>query len=211
MADNYLLQIEDQLKKIGLEDKIAEAKRLIEYLFLLDKWNKVYNLTSIRKLDEMLVKHILDSIAVVPFIEGNRLIDVGTGGGLPGVVLAILFPERQVDLLDSNSKKTRFLIQAKAELGLNNAQVIYKRVEEYFPDELYNGVISRAFTSLDDMLNLTKHLLVEGGSWWAMKSQKTQQELEGIPDFAKMSKIFELTVPNLEAERTLIQLKLRIK
>ncbi len=179
--------------------------RLIDYC-PAEKWNKVYNLTSIRNIDEMFTKHILDSVVIAPYLKEGRIIDVGTGGGLPGIVLAILFPEKQVDLLDSNSKKTRFLIQAKAELGLSNTQVIHQRVEEYMPADKYDSVVSRAFTSLDDMLNLTEHLLAKNGSWWAMKSQKTQEEVADLPSFAKMTNVFSLSVPNLNAERTLIQL-----
>jgi 16S rRNA (guanine527-N7)-methyltransferase len=217
MREKYRIQLESLLNA-QLPLKSAQGgtfngqvavviERLIDYLFLLEKWNKVYNLTSIRNLDEMFTKHILDSLVVAPYVADNKkMIDVGTGGGLPGVVLAILFPEMQVDLLDSNSKKTRFLIQAKAELSLKNVQVIQERVEKYSPNELYDGVISRAFTALNDMLNLTEHLLTADGSWWAMKSQKTSQEIESLPKFAEIAKVFDLNVPNLNAERTLIQL-----
>ena len=205
--EKYLNQLETYSNSLGIAKNHQGWGRLIDYLYLLDKWNKVYNLTSIRNLDEMFTKHILDSMAVAPYINSERLIDVGTGGGLPGIPLAILFPERQVDLLDSNSKKTRFLIQAKAELKLDNVEVIKHRVETYQPAVMYDGVVSRAFASLDDMLPLTKHLLADGGCWWAMKSQKTQEELEQLPNFAKMVQVFDLVVPNLEAERTLIQLK----
>lgn len=205
--EKYLNQLETYSNSLGIAKNHQGWGRLVDYLYLLDKWNKVYNLTSIRNLDEMFTKHILDSMAVAPYIDSERLIDVGTGGGLPGIPLAILFPERQVDLLDSNSKKTRFLIQAKAELKLDNVEVIKHRVETYQPAVMYDGVVSRAFASLDDMLPLTKHLLADSGCWWAMKSQKTQEELEQLPNFAKMVQVFDLVVPNLEAERTLIQLK----
>jgi 16S rRNA (guanine527-N7)-methyltransferase len=206
MRQIYLNQIETHLENLGFEKNHQGGVRLIDYLFLLEKWNKVYNLTSIRNIDEMFTKHILDSVVIAPYLKEGRIIDVGTGGGLPGIVLAILFPEKQVDLLDSNSKKTRFLIQAKAELGLSNTQVIHQRVEEYMPADKYDSVVSRAFTSLDDMLNLTEHLLAKNGSWWAMKSQKTQEEVADLPSFAKMTNVFSLSVPNLNAERTLIQL-----
>ncbi len=207
MRETYLAQLETYSNQLGLPDNVAAWNKLVDYLFLLEKWNKVYNLTSIRDKDEMFTKHILDSLAVAPHIDSQRLIDVGTGGGLPGIPMAILYPDRQVDLLDSNSKKTRFLIQAKAELGLQNTQVIHHRVESYHPEPLYDGVVSRAFASLDDMLQWTPHLLKEGGYWWAMKAQKTQEELAHLPDFAKMVEVFDLVVPKLEAERTLIQLE----
>lgn len=206
-----MLSVEQQLERafevLNLPKNDQAWSKLAHYLALLQKWNKVYNLTAIRNPEEMLVKHIFDSLAVAPLVSSERLIDVGTGGGLPGIPLAILFPERQIDLLDSNSKKTRFLIQAKAELGLLNTTVYHCRVEEHQPKPLYDGVISRAFASLQDMLNLTEHLLAPSGYWWAMKSQRTQDELENLPDFAKMTQLHVLQVPELDAERTLIQLQ----
>lgn len=204
---NIELQLEQAFEALNLPKNHQAWSKLAQYLALLQKWNKVYNLTAIRDPEEMLVKHIFDSLAVAPYVTSERLIDVGTGGGLPGIPLAILFPERQIDLLDSNSKKTRFLIQAKAELGLTNTQVYHCRVEEYQPAPLYDGVISRAFASLDDMVNLTEHLLAPQGHWWAMKSQRTQDELETLPSVAKMLQVHDLQVPELDAERTLIQLQ----
>lgn len=211
MSLKYLNELKSHLDNIGLEQtnisNACNSTKLIEYLLLLEKWNKIYNLTSIRKLDEMFIKHLLDSLVVAPLITGKKLIDVGSGGGLPGVVLAILFPEKQIDLLDSNSKKTRFLIQTKAELGLKNITVIHKRVEEYQPDILYDGVVSRAFSSLNEMLSLTKHLLTKDGNWWAMKAQKAQVELTHLPNSVMLINNFELSVPGLDAKRTLIQLQ----
>jgi 16S rRNA (guanine527-N7)-methyltransferase len=153
----------------------------------------------------MLVKHLLDSLAVVPHITSQTIIDVGTGGGLPGIPLAICYPERQVDLLDSNSKKTRFLIQAKAELGLKNSQVIHHRVEDYQPAQRYDGVISRAFASLADMLHWTEHLLNENGVWWAMKAQKDFEDYANLPGLVTIAQMIELQVPGLDAQRMLIK------
>ncbi|WEJ62625.1 16S rRNA (guanine(527)-N(7))-methyltransferase RsmG [Thiomicrorhabdus lithotrophica] len=189
--------------KIELADE--QIEKLMAYLTLLQKWNKVYNLTAIRDPEEMLIKHLLDSLAVVPHIKENRIIDVGTGGGVPGIPLAICFPEKQVDLLDSNSKKTRFLIQAKAELGLVNTQVIHSRVEEYKPEPLYDAVISRAFASVQDMLEWTHHLLPDGGIWWAMKAQKEFEDLTKLPGLVKIEEVIELHVPKLDAERMLVK------
>lgn len=193
------------LDNLQIELSSGQIDKLMAYLTLLQKWNKVYNLTAIRDPQEMLVKHLLDSLAVVPYIKQNRIIDVGTGGGLPGIPLAICFPEKQIDLLDSNSKKTRFLIQAKAELGLVNTQVIHSRVEEYQPEPLYEAVISRAFASIQDMLDWTHHLIPQGGIWWAMKAQKDFEDLTKLPGLVKVEDVIELHVPKLNAERMLVK------
>lgn len=203
---DFLTRLEDAFDRYQLPKNHQAWSKLLAYLGLLQKWNQVYNLTAIRDTEGMFVKHILDSLSVASFIDSERLIDVGTGGGLPGIPLAIVYPDRQIDLLDSNSKKTRFLIQVKAELELKNTQVLHQRVETYQPTDLYGGVISRAFSSLEDMLQWTNHLLVPGGHWWAMKSQKTQDEVAQLPEFAKMNEIYDLHVPGLDAERTLIKM-----
>jgi len=195
----------DGLEALQIELADEQIDKLMAYLTLLQKWNKVYNLTAIRDPEEMLIKHLLDSLAVVPYIKENRIIDVGTGGGVPGIPLAICFPEKQIDLLDSNSKKTRFLIQAKAELGLVNTQVIHSRVEDYKPEPLYDAVISRAFASIQDMLDWTHHLLPVGGIWWAMKAQKEFEDLTKLPGLVKVENVIELHVPKLEAERMLVK------
>lgn len=204
---SYRLELEQAFETLNLPKNDQAWAKLLDYLALLQKWNQVYNLTAIRDPHEMLVKHLFDSLAIAPLIEGERLIDVGTGGGLPGIPLAILFPERQIDLLDSNSKKTRFLIQAKAALGLENTQVIHQRVENYQPDTLYDGVISRAFASVEDMLLGTHHLLKEQGYWWAMKAQQVESEMANLPDDAVCQSVFKIQVPQLEAERTLVKLQ----
>lgn len=193
------------LHELQIELSVEQVDKLMAYLALLQKWNKVYNLTAIRDPQEMLIKHLLDSLTVVPYIQQNRIIDVGTGGGLPGIPLAICFPEKQIDLLDSNSKKTRFLIQAKAELGLINTQVIHTRVEEYQPEPLYEAVISRAFASIQDMLDWTHHLIPQGGIWWAMKAQKDFEDLTKLPGLVKIEEVNELHVPKLDAERMLVK------
>ncbi|NPA71912.1 MAG: 16S rRNA (guanine(527)-N(7))-methyltransferase RsmG, partial [Gammaproteobacteria bacterium] len=194
------------LASLNIEVSTVQVDQLLQYLALLEKWNKVYNLTAIRDPQEMLVKHLLDSLAVVPHIEGERMIDVGTGGGLPGIPMAICFPNKQIDLLDSNSKKTRFLIQAKAELGLKNTAVIHDRVEKYQPTEKYDAVISRAFASMADMLHWTAHLLNDKGAWWAMKATKEFEDLSQLPGLVNSPEIIELTVPGLNADRMLLKL-----
>ena len=205
MKSSLQSQLESGIGILGLALSDRQVESLMAYLTLLEKWNKVYNLTAIRDPQEMLVKHLLDSLAVVPFIDGQRLIDVGTGGGLPGVVLAICFPEKTVDLLDSNSKKTRFLIQVKAELKLENTAVIHRRVEQYQPEPLYDGVISRAFAAMQDMIDWTEHLLPEGGTWWAMKAQKDFEDLSVLPPCIEIEQVIDLQVPFLNAQRMLIK------
>lgn len=198
-------QLEAGLDELGLSLTDTQVDRLIQYLTLLEKWNKVYNLTAIRDPKEMLIKHLLDSLAVVPHITSERIIDVGTGGGLPGIPLAICFPDKTVDLLDSNSKKTRFLIQAKAELGLVNSQVIHDRVENYQPKLGYDAVISRAFASMQDMLHWTDHLLAENGVWWAMKAQQEFEDLKTLPGLVVIEEMIQLKIPGLDAQRILIK------
>ncbi len=198
-------QLQQGIEEIGIDLPESAIDKLMAYLTLLEKWNKVYNLTAIRDPQEMLVKHLLDSLSIVPHICGQRLIDVGTGGGLPGIPLAICFPDKQVDLLDSNSKKTRFLIQAKAELGLQNTVVFHQRVETYQPKGLYDGVVSRAFASLEDMLHWTSHLLKSDGYWWAMKAQKDFEDYSNLPGLVKIEAMIDLHVPGLEAQRMLIK------
>lgn len=198
-------QLESALAEMALELSGAQVDSLMTYLRLLQKWNKVYNLTAIRDPQEMLIKHLIDSLAVVPHVDSESLIDVGSGGGLPGIPLAICLPERRIDMLDSNIKKTRFLTQAKAELGLKNSQVWHKRVEEYQPEPLYDAVISRAFASLEDMFTWTKDLIPEDGVWWAMKAQKETEEFDNLPDYAVIENSIELHVPGLDAQRRLIK------
>lgn len=202
----YLKALTSAANEMGVEGDDQAWQKLLAYLALLQKWNKVYNLTAIRDPKEMLVKHVYDSISVAPYVDSETLLDVGTGGGMPGIPLAILYPNRRIGLLDSNQKKTRFLTQVKAELGLQNVEVFHTRVELFQPEVPYEGIISRAFASAKDMVSLTEHLLATGGAWWAMKSQKTQEELAELPAFAKMTQVWELDVPGLDASRTLVRL-----
>lgn len=151
------------------------------YLDLLHKWNQAYNLTSVRTRDEMQVKHIADSLAVSPYLHGQRLIDVGTGAGLPGIPLAIMHPDKQFTLLDSNSKKTRFLKQAKQQLELQNVEIVHSRVEDYQPEQGFDTVISRAFASICDMLRGSQHLACDNGRFLAMKGVPPTEELQQLP------------------------------
>jgi len=180
---------------------------LLRYLALLEKWNKAFNLTAIRQPKEMLIKHIFDSLAVAPYITEQRFIDVGTGAGLPGVVLALCFPEKQFDLLDSNGKKTRFLNQVKQELALTNIGVHQARVEQFEAEELYDGVLSRAFATLADMVNGSQHLLKPEGKCLAMKGLEPSSELSDLPKPFILAHCHRLLVPQLNEERHLVVLQ----
>ncbi|MBT9567551.1 MAG: 16S rRNA (guanine(527)-N(7))-methyltransferase RsmG, partial [Thiobacillus sp.] len=178
----------------------AEAK-LLAYLALLDKWNRVYNLTAVRAAERMVSHHLLDSLAAVSFFQGTTVLDVGSGGGLPGIPLAIARPELRVTLIDSIAKKTAFLLQAKAELGLSNLNVVTSRVEDFRPEAGFDVITSRAFSDLKEFVTLTRHLLKPGGHWLAMKGLYPHEEIAQLPVDAKVSADHALVVPGLEASR----------
>ncbi len=184
----------------------AEAK-LLAYLALLDKWNRVYNLTAVRDTERMVSHHLLDSLAAVPFFQGGRVLDVGSGGGLPGIPLAIARPDLQVTLIDSIAKKTAFLLQAKTELGLDNLSVVTNRVEDYRPETGFDLITSRAFSDLREFVALTRHLLKPAGRWLAMKGLYPHEELALLPAGVKVSADHVLAVPGLDATRHLIVLE----
>jgi 16S rRNA (guanine527-N7)-methyltransferase len=183
------------------EDKI---ERLLGFVKLIEKWNKAYNLTAIRNREEMARLHLLDSLAVLDFVEGRRVIDIGTGAGLPGIPLAICLPEIEFVLLDSNAKKTRFVQQAVLELKLKNVTVCHSRVEQYRPENRFNTVITRAFASLPTIVELTEHLLSKGGVVLAMKGQSPDAELEHM---AQKTTVIPVHVPGIEAERCLVRIE----
>jgi len=184
----------------------AEEK-LLAYLALLDKWNRVYNLTAVRDVERMVSHHLLDSLAVLPYLQGETLLDVGSGGGLPGIPLAIARPALQVTLIDSIAKKTAFLLQAKAELGLANVSVVTGRVEDHKPEAPFDLITSRAFADLREFVTLTRHLLKPGGRWLAMKGLYPHEEAALLPPGVKVSADHALVVPGLEAHRHLIVLE----
>lgn len=195
------------------EEKIA---RLLCYIDEFHKWNKAYNLSAIRDPGEMISRHLLDSLALVPFVENYRrqnhqlnILDVGTGGGLPGVPLAITFPDIPVTLLDSNGKKTRFLFQTALKLGLTNIQVENNRAEHFSPADKFAIVTSRAFASLADMAAVTRHLLAESGQYWAMKGQYPEAELKECEEQLQLLESHTLSIPESEGERHLLVLGLR--
>lgn len=196
-------ELQRGIAQLGIALNPDVQARLLRYLDLLHKWNRVYNLTAIRDPQQMVSHHLLDSLAVMPYLWPGRWLDVGCGAGLPGLVLAIAQPGWQLSLLDSNSKKTGFVQQAIIELGLNNASVYCARVEDWRPPELFDGIISRAFTELGNFLGSTRHLVAPGGRWAAMKGLP-EQELAGVPDGCRVERTIPLQVPGLRAARSLV-------
>jgi 16S rRNA (guanine527-N7)-methyltransferase len=182
---------------------------LLDYLDLLSRWNRAYNLTAVREPSQMVVRHLLDSLSIAPYLVASRVLDVGTGAGLPGVPLAILYPEREFHLLDSNGKKTRFLFQVKTALRLDNMMVQHSRVESYRPQQGFQAVLSRAFASLEDMVAGCRHLLVPGGRFLAMKGAYPSAELEAVDGPCRVEAVHALKVPGLAEERHLVELTLR--
>jgi 16S rRNA (guanine527-N7)-methyltransferase len=193
------------LHELQLTLPAADQSRLLDYLALLAKWNSAYNLTAVRDPGEMITRHLLDSLAIVQFLHGERVLDVGSGAGLPGIPLALANPERRFVLLDSNGKKTRFMIQAVATLGLRNVEIVQARVEDYRPAEPFATVVSRAFASLADFLRLTAHLCGPAGHWVAMKGEVPEAELQTLPA-GLMAQVQTLQVPGLDARRCVVEI-----
>lgn len=197
-------QLASGLAELGLDLGPEVQARLLAYLTLLAKWNKTYNLTAITEPSAMVSHHLLDSLAILPHLPENRLIDVGTGAGLPGLPLAIARPERAITLLDSNAKKTRFLVQAVGELGLANVTVVNERVENHRPEAPYPSIVSRAFASLADMLNNCAHLGGPDSRYYAMKGKYPAEELANLPAGFVLIGENRLHVPGVTGERHLL-------
>lgn len=196
-------ELSNGINELGLSIDDDSQAKLLDYLALLVKWNKVYNLTAIRDPQQMVVHHLLDSLAVMSHLYAGRWLDVGCGAGLPGLVLAICQPDWHFTLLDSNSKKTGFVQQAVIELGLRNVQVRCARVEDLQSADKFDGIISRAFTELGDFLRITRHLISPQGHWVAMKGLP-EAELPGVPADCRVENIIQLKVPGLDAARCLV-------
>ncbi|MCG7390671.1 16S rRNA (guanine(527)-N(7))-methyltransferase RsmG [Pantoea sp. ACRSB] len=192
------------LKAAGISLSDQQKEQLVAYVGLLDKWNKAYNLTSVRDPQQMLVRHILDSIVVAPHLQGERFIDVGTGPGLPGVPLAIVLPQAHFTLLDSLGKRVRFLRQVQHELGLTNITPVQSRVEEFPSEPPFDGVISRAFASLQDMVNWCHHLPSAQGHFYALKGVRPDEEIASLPAGFRLVSVEALKVPELDGERHLV-------
>ncbi len=196
-------ELQRGIAELGIALDAEAQRKLLDYLALLQKWNRVYNLTAIRDPQQMVSHHLLDSLAVMPHLWAGRWLDVGCGAGLPGLVLAVAQPDWQFALLDSNSKKTSFVQQAVIELGLCNVSVHCERVEDWRPAEQFDGIISRAFSELGEFLRSTRHLMAPHGRWAAMKGAP-EEELAGVPEGFLVERVIPLRVPGLDAARSLV-------
>lgn len=201
------IQWQQGWQALGLAASTSQQQQLVEYLQLLQRWNKFYNLTAVRNPDEMLVVHLWDSLSVAPHVKGEYLLDVGSGAGLPGIPLAVLYPEQHWTLLDTNGKKTRFIQQAVGELRLRNVTVVQTRVESWTPPQLFNGIISRAFSSLLEFVQTSGQHLTPDGVLYAMKGRYPMEEITDLPQEWDVVSSHTLQVPNLHAERHLLELQ----
>jgi 16S rRNA (guanine527-N7)-methyltransferase len=194
------------LLALDLETSPVREQKLLDYVALMRRWNRVYNLTAVRDLETMIDRHLIDSLAVAPYLRGERFLDVGSGAGLPGIPLAIWFPDRRFTLLDSSGRKTRFLVQATIELGLTNVEVIQARVQDVQIVGGYDGILSRAFASLADLVNAAGHLLAPEGTIYAFKGVRPEAELCALPKPYRVRALRQLAIPGANADRHLVEL-----
>lgn len=214
-SDDYRQTLVAGAKQLDVAISEFQLEQLLAYHELLVKWNRAYNLTAVRDPLQMISRHLLDSLSVVPFLDGQRFLDVGTGAGLPGIVLAIIFPQKHFDLLDSAGKKMRFLFQVKTALSLSNVGIHHTRVETFTPDVLFDGVISRAFASIADMVACSGHLLDKEGFFYCMKGKYPEDELEALKKLSEGQKSYKveachpLRIPGDAGERHLLLISQR--
>jgi len=200
-------QLAQGLATMGLDLPAERQEKLLAYVALLYKWNRTYSLTALREQEKAVSHHLLDSLAIVPFVPPGSLLDVGSGGGTPGIPVAIARPDLQVTLLDSNSKKAAFLQQAVIELGLTNVSVHGGRVEQYHPAIGFAAITSRAFAELADFVMLTRHLLAPEGVWLAMKGVMPREEIASLPGDVCLEAVHALQVPGIDGERHLVAMR----
>lgn len=197
-------QLTQGLADLGLELDAARQQQLLAFLALLNKWNRAYNLTAVREPRQMVSRQLLDSLSILPYVTTDHLLDVGAGGGLPGIPLAIALPHKRFTLLDSNSKKTRFLTQCVLELGLENVDIIHGRAESCDPAVRYRQISSRAFTALDNLVAWCGHLLADEGEFLAMKGQFPDDEVAALPAGWQVTSRQSLSVPGSDGDRHLL-------
>lgn len=181
-------------------------QQLLAFIALLGKWNKSFSLTAIHDPEQMVIRHLLDSLSLVPYIKGPRMVDVGCGAGLPGIPLALVFPEYEVVLLDSQTKKVRFVRQVIADLDIANADIAHTRVQDYHPQQMFDTVISRAFTTLVEFAEATRHLCRSGGNMLAMKGKFPTKELDDIQLTERVTNVIPVHIPGLEAQRHIVHM-----
>ena len=196
--------LENGIDQLGLSLPPGGIDKLLDYVALLARWNQAYSLTAIRDPEQMITHHLLDSLAITKFIKGPKVLDMGTGPGLPGIPLAIALPDISFVLLDSNGKKTRFLVQAKSALALDNIEVVHSRVEDYQPDTVFDTITARAFASLETMVGRSHHLCAPGGRYVLMKGRMPKDELGAVPGDFVVQDTVVLRVPGVDGERHLI-------
>lgn len=198
--------LQDAAKQFGLDVSDDDATRLMRLLDELDEWNQRMNLTAIRERSQQITKHLLDSLSLQPFLRGERILDVGTGAGFPGLPLAIVNPQRQFTLLDSTAKKLKFIEHAAEVLGLTNVATVHARAESYRPDERFHVVTSRAVGPVERFVKWAGHLCVGGGRLLAMKGRYPTDELESLPSGWKIAGVHRVTVPGLDEERHIVEI-----
>ncbi len=203
-ADDPARLLAEGIEALQLDIPAEVQARLLDYVALLARWNRAYNLTAVRKPGQMVVRHLLDSLAVLPYLHGERVLDVGSGAGLPGIPLALASPRRHFTLLDSNGKKARFLVQAVAELRLDNADVVQCRVAGFHPDEAYSSIVSRAFSGMAELIAQAAHLLAPDGRFLFMKGVYPEAEVAALPTGWVLEAVHRLAIPGLDAERHLL-------
>ena len=196
-------QLAEALRAMDVDLDASQQARLLDYLALIGKWNRTYNLTAIHEPERMLTHHLLDSLAVLPMVAAGPLLDVGSGAGLPGIPLALARPDLKVTLLDSSQKRCGFMQQAAIELKLGNVTVVHARAEDYLPVEKFPQIVSRAFSDLSEFVKVTRHLLAEGGEWLAMKGLYPDEEIALLKG-ARVKSHARLQIPGLDADRHLI-------
>ena len=205
-TSNIEQAISQGAQALGMDVAETAVASLAAYVGLLERWNRVYNLSAVRSPQEMVIRHILDSLSILPWVTGPKVLDVGSGAGLPGIPLAVMRPDWEFYLLDANGKRTRFIQQASADLELNNVKVLRCRIEDYQSAQGFDSILSRAFASLSAMLSVAGRLCAPSGRLLAMKGALSEQELAELPSGYRLARVYPLNVPGLNAQRHLVHL-----